>query len=67
MNDEATSESGWLHALDIIEEDHGKVDWILAPQVTSPFRTPDDIMNAISIVKSGQYDSLFSCSIVEYF
>ena len=34
--DEATSESGWLHALEVIENINGKMDWILAPQVTSP-------------------------------
>ena len=64
-SDEATSESGWLHALEVIEGNHGKLDWVLAPQVTSPLRTPEDIMQGIEIVKSGKYDSLFSCSIAE--
>ena len=63
--DEATSESGWLHALEVIEGDHGKVDWVLAPQVTSPLRTSDDIKKGVEAVKSGKYDSLFSCSIAE--
>ncbi len=63
--DEATSESGWLHALEVIEGDHGQVDWVLAPQVTSPLRTADDIRKGLESVKSGKYDSLFSCNIAE--
>jgi len=63
--DEATSESGWLHALKVIERDHGKVDWVLAPQVTSPLRTADDIRKGLAVARSGQYDSLFSCSVAE--
>ena len=63
--DESTSESGWLHALEVIEKDQGQVDWILAPQVTSPLRTADDIQKGLTIARSGQYDSLFSCSIAE--
>ncbi len=63
--DDATSESGWLHALDVIKKNYGEVDWVLAPQVTSPLRTADDIKKGLAIARSGQYDSLFSCSIVE--
>ena len=63
--DRATSESGWLHALDLIEKDYEKVDWVLAPQVTSPLRTANDIRKGVETVKSGKFDSLFSCSIAE--
>ena len=63
--DEATSEAGWLHALDVIERDHGKIDWVLTPQVTSPLRTADDIRKGLALAGSGKYDSLFSCSIAE--
>ena len=63
--DTATSESGWLHALNVIEEKEGAVDWVLAPQVTSPLRTADDIRKGIETARSGNYDSLFSCSIAE--
>jgi CMP-N,N'-diacetyllegionaminic acid synthase len=63
--DTATSESGWLHALEVIEEQNTNLDWILAPQVTSPLRSPDDIRNGFEIAKSGRFDSLFSCSIAE--
>ena len=58
--DQNDSESGWLHALDFIESEHGIVDWVLAPQVTSPIRSPEDISGAIKMVESGQYDSIFS-------
>ena len=64
-DDKSSSESGWLHALDIIEEDKCYVDWVLAPQVTSPLRTADDIRNGAKLADSGKYDSLFSCSIAE--
>ena len=63
--DNATSESGWLHALNFIEGKEGEVDWILAPQVTSPLRTADDIRKGIETARSGNYDSLFSCSVTE--
>ena len=63
--DTATSESGWLHALDIIEEKTTSLDWILAPQVTSPLRSTYDIRNGLKIAKLGNFDSLFSCSIAE--
>lgn len=41
--DTATSESGWLHALAVVEEKLGPLEWVLAPQVTSPLRTAGDI------------------------
>ena len=63
--DNATSESGWVHALEVIEEKTTNLDWILAPQVTSPLRSTDDIRNGLEIAKSGKFDSLFSCSIAE--
>ena len=63
--DKATSESAWLHALEAIEEESGRIDWVLAPQVTSPLRTADDIQRGIEEAKSDKYDSLFSCSISE--
>jgi CMP-N,N'-diacetyllegionaminic acid synthase len=63
--DSATSESGWLHAIDQIEKEQGKIDWVLAPQVTSPLRTATDIKNAFEVAKSGNYDSIFSCSLAE--
>ncbi len=61
--DKATSESGWLHALNIIEDQKGAIDWVLAPQVTSPLRKAKDVSKGIELAKQGGYDSLFSCSI----
>ena len=63
--DTASSESGWSHALNVIEEKEGTVDWVLAPQVTSPLRTINDIREGIQTARSGNYDSLFSCSVTE--
>ncbi len=63
--DIASSESGWLDALDVIESESGIMDWVLAPQVTSPLRTAADIRNGLKLADSGKYDSLFSCSIAE--
>ena len=64
-DDVATSESGWLHALEVIEKQKGEVNLVLAPQVTSPLREPADIERGLALFNTGQYDSLFSCSIAE--
>jgi N-acylneuraminate cytidylyltransferase len=66
--DKATSESGWLHALDYIEEEAGTVNVVVAPQVTSPLREPNDVKNGLSVFYEGQYDSLFSaCEVEDFF
>jgi len=64
-DDNATSEAAWLHALDTIEADNPMVDWVVAPQVTSPLRSGEDIRKGLELVKDDQFDSLFSCSIAE--
>ena len=64
-DDLASSESGWLHALSVIEDAVSDIDWILAPQVTSPLRTETDIRRGVQIASSGSFDALFSCSIAE--
>jgi len=63
--DAATSESGWLHALDYIENKVSCVDFVVAPQVTSPLREPSDIERGLRDFQKQKCDSLFSCSIVE--
>jgi CMP-N,N'-diacetyllegionaminic acid synthase len=64
--DFATSESAWLHAINHISELGGPaIDWVLAPQVTSPLRQAKDVQNGIAKARTGEYDSLFSCSIAE--
>jgi N-acylneuraminate cytidylyltransferase len=64
-SDTATSESGWLHALEYIENKVGCVDLVVAPQVTSPLREPKDIERGIHDFQEQKCDSMFSCSIVE--
>jgi len=63
--DFATSESGWLHAIEIIENRTGKIDIVIAPQVTSPLRESKDIEHGLSEFQDQGYDSIFSCSIAE--
>ena len=64
-SDVATSESGWLHALEIIENKVGKVDIVIAPQVTSPLREPEDIERGLRNFQEQECDSMFSCSLAE--
>ncbi len=64
--DFATSESAWMHSVEYIESINSeKIDWVLAPQVTSPLRESKDISNAIKLAQTENYDSFFSCSIAE--
>ncbi len=64
--DTATSESGWLHALEIIERKAaGYVDIVIAPQVTSPLRESADIVRGIHNFREQNCDSMFSCSVAE--
>lgn len=64
-DDHATSESGWLHAIDYIEEKSDQIDLVLAPQVTSPLRESSDIERAIKQFSDEDCDSMFSCSVAE--
>ena len=61
----ASSESGWLHAIDYLERKNIYLDAVLAPQVTSPLRRPIDIDEAVDIFVSKQLDSLFSASLAD--
>lgn len=63
--DFATSESAWLQAINYIEQAEDKIDWVVAPQVTSPLREASDILKAITLAKENTYDSFFSCSVAE--
>lgn len=62
--DESSSESAWLHAYHLLKHNK-KIDWIFAPQVTSPLRQISDVKNALKLASSDRYDSIFSCSTVE--
>lgn len=59
----ATSESGYLHALRVIENSVGSIDTVLGPQVTSPLREPGDIERGLLDFKEQKCDSMFSCSV----
>jgi len=63
--DSATSESGWLHAVELIGDRAGNADIILAPQVTSPLREPSDLERGLSDFFAQKCDSMFSCSVAE--
>jgi len=65
--DTATSESGWLHALDSVEDRIGKVDIVIAPQVTSPLRETSDLEWGLRYFREQKCDSMFSCCVIEDF
>jgi CMP-N,N'-diacetyllegionaminic acid synthase len=57
-----------LHAMEEIEAKGGEViDYVLAPQVTSPLRESVDFSNAIEVMIKEQSDSLLSVAEVEDF
>ncbi len=60
-NDTASSESGWLHALDVLEAARS-VDWLFAPQVTSPLRRVQDVRRGVEAARSDNFDSVFASS-----
>ncbi len=63
-DDNSTGESGWLHAINVIEEKSTQIDVVLAPQVTSPLRETKDIERGIEKFQTEDWDSMFSCSVV---
>lgn len=61
--DTSSSEEAWSHAIDYLEiKMRNSLDWVIAPQVTSPLTESKDIAMGISKVKSQKFDSYFSCS-----
>ena len=63
--DLASSEEGWLHAIDILEQKGFVTDVVVAPQVTSPLRESSDIDRAVTRFSNQKLDSLFSASIAD--
>ena len=60
--DTSSSEDAWNHAIDYLEiEMRYSIDWVIAPQTTSPLTESKDISLGISKVKSQKFDSYFSC------
>lgn len=59
--DDSSSEDAWAHALEYIENKKGYLlDFIVAPQVTSPLRGFNDFSNALEKMKNEKLDSLLS-------
>lgn len=64
--DLATSESGWLHAIQQVEKISGKPPQVvIALQATSPLRESSDIDGAIELFEKDKADSLFSSANVD--
>lgn len=62
--DTSTSESGWLHAINYIEEMEGRIDLVVGIQPTSPIRESSDFEKALRLFRTKGYDSIFSGSII---
>ena len=60
---QATSESGWTHALSLIEE-ADETKYFFALQPTSPFRSGKDFDEAYAICESNSYDCVFSAELI---
>ncbi len=67
--DNEPSESAWMHAINHIESKikYDNIDYIVAPQVTSPLRRAKDFDDAIEQIVSDDSDSLLSVAEVEDF
>ncbi len=65
--DKASSESAWLHALDMIETGGTRVDLAIGMQATSPVREPSDLDKALAQFERERLDSLLTCCEVEDF
>lgn len=61
-DDEASSESVLLHALDVLDEQGFAHDILVFIQATSPFIDPRDIDMAIDLVVANEYDCVFSAT-----
>ena len=59
-DDYSSSESGWIHAINGISAKSDSIDWIIAPQVTSPLTLPIDFMRLVSMIDTENYDSILS-------
>jgi N-acylneuraminate cytidylyltransferase len=61
-NDNASSEAGWLHALDFLDNHRVAVKNLVAPQCTSPVRSSSDFEGALAKFSEDDLDSLFSAT-----
>ena len=65
--DIASSESAWLHAMDVIENTGMMIDCIVGMQATSPIRESTDLDSAIKQFDDNSCDSMLSVGVVEDF
>lgn len=65
--DLASSESALLHAVDEIEKEQGKLDYVVFLQATSPLRNMDDVENALHKLINSGADSLLSVHPIQDF
>jgi CMP-N,N'-diacetyllegionaminic acid synthase len=65
--DAAPSESAWLHALDAIEEEAGRVGLLCALQATSPLREPSDLERGLADIVEQGADAVFSAALLDDF
>lgn len=61
-NDLASSESVWLHAIDVLNSKAIYPDTLVALQATSPIRSSSDIDSALALFSSGKFDSLLGAT-----
>lgn len=61
--DTATSESAILNAIDFLEDKKTPLDIIVFAQCTSPFISSEEITEAISMIDSGEYQSVFAAKL----
>lgn len=48
------------HAVEAVEADGGRVDWVCLLQPTAPLRTPEDVAAAVALAEEGGCDSVIS-------
>ncbi len=65
--DTATSESAWIHAIEIISTLDAAPEFVVGMQATSPIRDSTDLDNAVRLFRHGEYDSLMSVNEIEDF
>ena len=63
--DTSSSESAWLHALDVIEGHNIDIDLVVAMQATSPIRESKDLDAGVNMLRKNAYDSVLSVAEVE--
>lgn len=67
-SDNASSDSALLHSLSFIEQLGGEtIDYVVAPQVTSPIREAIDFSNAFDLILRDGFDSLVTLRKIEDF